>query len=94
MADAVISPHGAAVHSYLENTGKRKGILAWILSTDHKRIGILYMISIFTFFSVGVILGFLMRLELLTPGPAGKIFNAQEYNALFTLHGVIMIFFS
>lgn len=85
------SSNGAA-HSYLENTGKHKGILAWILSTDHKRIGILYMISIFSFFAVGVALGFLMRLEMLVPGPTGKIFNAQEYNALFTLHGVIMIF--
>ena len=51
------SPHGAS-HNYLENTGKHKGILAWLLTTDHKRIGILYMISIFTFFAVGVTLGF------------------------------------
>ena len=100
MADVTIaagkSPHSHSpdgeYHSYLENTGKHRGILAWILSTDHKRIGILYLISIFTFFAVGVVLGFLMRLEMLVPGPAGKIFNAQEYNALFTLHGVIMVF--
>ncbi len=90
------APHGhssnGGAHSYLENTGKRKGILSWILSTDHKRIGILYLISIFSFFAVGVVLGVLMRLEMLVPGPTGKIFNAQEYNALFTLHGVIMVF--
>ncbi len=92
MADVAIPPNEAFANSYLKNHGKRKGILAWILSTDHKRIGILYMVSLFTFFTVGVILGVLMRLEMLVPGPAGKLFTAQEYNALFTLHGVIMIF--
>jgi len=76
--------------SYLIDEGKRKGILAWILSTDHKRIGILYMIALLSFFAVGVTLGFLIRLELLTP--QGTIVNPQAYNEFFTLHGVIMIF--
>ena len=72
--------------SYLD----RKGPASWIFSTDHKRIGILYMVSILSFFLVGVSLGFLMRLEMLAPG--GKLFKAETYNALFTVHGVIMIF--
>jgi cytochrome c oxidase subunit 1 len=76
--------------SYLEYKGKHSGILGWILSTDHKRIGILYLISISIFFMVGVIFGFLMRLELIAPGRT--IMDAQTYNSLFTLHGVIMIF--
>jgi cytochrome c oxidase subunit 1 len=76
--------------SYLDYRGKHRGILAWILSTDHKRIGILYMVSLFSFFLVGVCLGLAMRLELLTPGRT--IMGPQSYNALFTLHGVIMIF--
>ncbi len=76
--------------SYLENTGKHKGLAAWLLSTDHKRIGIMYMVVLFSFFSVGVVLGVLMRLEMLTPG--GKLVGAQVYNAMFTLHGVIMMF--
>ncbi|HEX7356763.1 MAG TPA: cytochrome c oxidase subunit I, partial [Ignavibacteriaceae bacterium] len=67
-----------------------KGLLGWILSTDHKRIGILYLVSILSFFMVGVTFGFLMRLELLTPGRT--IVDAQTYNSFFTLHGVIMIF--
>ncbi len=75
---------------YLEYKGKHKGILAWILSTDHKRIGILYLVSLSTFFIVGVALGFLMRFEMLSQGKT--IVDAQTYNALFTLHGIIMVF--
>lgn len=76
--------------SYLEFKGKHSGILGWILSTDHKRIGILYLISLSLFFLVGVTFGFLMRLELISPGRT--IMDAQTYNSFFTLHGVIMIF--
>lgn len=76
--------------NYLNNPPGRKGILGWIFSTDHKRIGLLYMYSMFTFFAIGMILGILMRLELLTPGET--IMSAETYNSLFTLHGVIMIF--
>ena len=76
--------------SYLEYRGKYTGIRAWIFSTDHKRIGILYLVSLSTFFLVGVSLGLLMRLELIAPGKT--IMEAQSYNAAFTVHGVIMIF--
>lgn len=75
---------------YLHVSSKRKGIFAWIFSTDHKRIGILYLISMLTFFTVGVTFGFLMRLELISPGKT--IMEPQTYNQIFTLHGVIMIF--
>ena len=68
----------------------RKGIRGWLLSTDHKRIGILYLASMLTFFLVGVSIGVLMRLEHLTMGPT--LMKPATYNALFTLHGVIMIF--
>ena len=76
--------------SYLEYKGKHKGLLAWILSTDHKRIAILYLVSLIFFFLVAVTFGFLMRFEMLSPGRT--IIDPQTYNALFTLHGVIMIF--
>ncbi len=79
-----------ALPSYLEVSGRRTGILGWIFSTDHKRIGILYMILILGFFLVALCIGLLMRLELLLPGPT--IVQPNTYNALFTLHGVIMIF--
>lgn len=67
-----------------------KGIMSWLTTTDHKRIGLLYMYSIAIFFSVAVILGLLMRLELIAPGKT--IMEASTYNKTFTLHGVIMIF--
>ncbi|MBI1931237.1 MAG: cytochrome c oxidase subunit I [Ignavibacteriales bacterium] len=71
-------------------TKKANGILSWLLSTDHKRIGLMYLIAISIFFFTGAILGVLMRLELIAPGRT--IMDAQTYNTIFTLHGVIMIF--
>ena len=76
--------------SYLEEDGGRKGIFKWILSTDHKRIGLLYLYAIMGWFCIGVVLGLLMKLELIAPGKT--IMEAQAYNATFTVHGVIMIF--
>ncbi len=76
--------------SYLEHIGKYKGIFSWIFSTDHKRIGILYLYSILAFFAIGATLGLLMKFELLAPGKT--IMDAQTYNAFFTLHGIVMIF--
>ncbi len=76
--------------SYLDYKGKHSGIMGWLLSTDHKRIGILYLIGILTFFIAGATFGFLMRLELISPGET--IVSAQTYNKFFTLHGVIMVF--
>ncbi len=75
---------------YEESTNKYSGILSWILTTDHKRIGLMYLYTIGSFFIIGVILGLLMRLELIAPGET--IMSAQTYNSVFTLHGVIMIF--
>lgn len=76
--------------SYLEYQGKYKGIWGWLFSTDHKRIGLLYLYSIAFFFVVAAILGLLIRIELIAPGPT--IMDAQTYNGLFTVHGIIMIF--
>src|ERR671939_1651606 len=67
------------------------GIKSWLLSTDHKRIAILYMISITLLFVVGGLAATLMRVELLTPG--GRLMDDATYNKLFTLHGVIMVWF-
>jgi cytochrome c oxidase subunit 1 len=66
-------------------------VRSWLLTTDHKRIAILYLISITFFFFVGGFFALLMRLELLTP--AGDLVRAETYNKLFTLHGITMIFF-
>ncbi|HOJ06815.1 MAG: cbb3-type cytochrome c oxidase subunit I [Ignavibacteriales bacterium] len=90
MNETITVPTNGKHPSYLDYQGKHKGFLGWILSTDHKRIGILYLISILSFFLVGVTFGFLIRLELIAPGRT--IVDPQTYNAFFTLHGVIMVF--
>jgi len=70
----------------------KKGILSWILTEDHKRIGILYLFSILIFLTAGLLSAFFMKLEMLTPGQTLPFMTPDRYNALFTLHGVIMIF--
>jgi cytochrome c oxidase subunit 1 len=67
------------------------GWKSWLFTTDHKRIAILYLISITFFFFVGGLFAVLMRLELVTPG--GDLVKAETYNKLFTMHGVTMVFF-
>jgi len=67
------------------------GIFSWLLTKDHKRIAILYLLSVTGMFFVGGIFAFLLRLELLTP--QGDLFTSDTYNKLFTLHGIVMIFF-
>src|SRR6059036_3359917 len=67
------------------------GVMSWLLTRDHKRIALLYLASITLFFFLGGFFALLIRLELLTP--AGDLVMAETYNKLFTMHGVIMIFF-
>src|SRR5512146_562147 len=67
------------------------GIKSWFLTTDHKRIALLYLFSITFMFFVGALFAAIIRLELLTP--AGDFIQADTYNKMFTMHGLIMIFF-
>src|SRR5271157_37725 len=67
------------------------GIKSWLLTTDHKRIAILYLASITLFFVVGGIAAVLIRLHLIEPN--GAIFEPGTYNKLFSMHGIIMVFF-
>jgi cytochrome c oxidase subunit I len=64
---------------------------SWLLTKDHKRIALLYLFGITFFFFIGGIFATLIRLELLTPG--GDLVTSETYNKLFTMHGVIMVFF-
>src|SRR5947209_4954022 len=66
-------------------------VKSWLLTIDHKRIAILYMISITFFFMIGGAAAVIMRLHLVTPD--GALVQADWYNRMFTLHGVIMVFF-
>ena len=67
------------------------GVRSWLLTTDHKRVGLLYLISLTGAFFVGGFFAVMVRLELLTP--AGDLLQAETYNKFFTMHGVIMVFF-
>jgi cytochrome c oxidase subunit 1 len=69
---------------------RRSRLMGWLTTTDHKRIGILYFINSFAFFAIGGIFALLMRIELAKPG--SQILHPHAYNAIFTLHGTLMIF--
>ena len=70
---------------------ENKGIRSWLLTKDHKRIAILYLITVTLFFFVGGTFAALIRLELLTP--QGDVVQAETYNKLFSMHGIVMVFF-
>ncbi len=84
MADTRLIPP----HHYL-NDGF--GIRSWLLTRDHKRIALLYLAGVTFFFFVGGAFAVLIRLELATP--AGDLVTDETYNKLFTMHGVMMVFF-
>ncbi len=67
----------------------RSGPLSWLVTVDHKRIGVMFTLAVLTFFFVGGMLALAIRLELLTP--AGEL-RGDTYNQLFTLHGAVMTF--
>jgi len=64
-------------------------IRSWLLSTDHKRIGVLYFFATTLSLALGGVFALLLRIEHLTPGPT--VMSAMTYNRLFTLHGVTMV---
>src|SRR5881398_2935851 len=67
------------------------GVASWLLTRDHKRIALLYLAAITFFFFIGGAFAVVMRLELATP--PGDLVSDQTYNKLFTMHGVVMVFF-
>ena len=82
----------AAITAERENyLNQEYGIKSWLLTVDHKRIALLYLLSITFFFFIGGFFALLIRLELLTP--AGDLVQADTYNKLFTMHGQVMVFF-
>ncbi len=81
----------ATVHAPTNYLNAEHGLRSWLLTRDHKRIAVLYLIGVTFFFAVGALFAAAVRLELLTP--AGDLVEAETYNKLFTLHGVVMVFF-
>ncbi len=89
MSDHATEPEGRkAAPSYL---AAGYTLRSWLLSTDHKRIAFLYLVVLTLFFLVGGAAAVLLRIELITP--TADVVTSDGYNKLFTLHGVIMVFF-
>jgi cytochrome c oxidase subunit 1 len=85
---APIPPSEPVRENYLNNS---YGIKSWLLTKDHKRIAILYLVSITLMFFIGGVFAAMIRLELITP--QGDVVQPETYNKLFTMHGVVMVFF-
>jgi cytochrome c oxidase subunit 1 len=81
--------HAAHGDNYLNHS---KGIWSWMTTLDHKRIGLMYLFSVLTFFLVGGIFALLIRMELFSPGVTTGWIDANRYNRFFTYHGAIMVF--
>jgi cytochrome c oxidase subunit 1 len=91
-----MSAHAATTHDGTEVNylNWNRGLWSWLSSTDHKRIGLMYLAAITVFFLLGGLAAMLMRTELAFPNLVKEdaVFAAETYNVLFTLHGVFMIF--
>ncbi|HEX4613061.1 MAG TPA: cbb3-type cytochrome c oxidase subunit I, partial [Urbifossiella sp.] len=81
-------PAAAAAPNYLTEP---RGWRSWLFTTDHKRIALLYMVTVTLFFFVGGAAATLIRLNLITP--RGALVTAELYNKLFTAHGIVMVWF-
>ena len=68
----------------------KRGLMSWLFTVDHKRLGVMYLASVLLFFLVAGILAVFLRTELFTP--AADYVSASTYNQLFTLHGALMVF--
>src|SRR3982751_5933707 len=75
--------------NYLTEGGR--DLKSWLLTTDHKRIGLLYLYSILFYFFIAAVAAALIRVELITP--QGDLVTSETYNKLFTVHGVLMVWF-
>ena len=93
MASSVADTHTPAAghHGEGENyINAKKGIMSWLITVDHKRIGVMYLGALLFFFLIGGLAALLVRTELLTAGK--DVISDQVYNQAFTLHGAIMVF--
>jgi len=83
------APQPSISASGIAPTKKGLAIVSWLTTTDHKKIGYLYLITSFTWFLVGGILALLLRSELAKPGL--QFLSNEQYNQIFTMHGTIML---
>ncbi|MBX3299895.1 MAG: cbb3-type cytochrome c oxidase subunit I [Acidobacteria bacterium] len=87
-SDAISTGYGSAKGNYLTNGST---LASWLLTKDHKRIAIMYLVTVSMFFMMGGLYAAAIRLELLTP--ASDLLETGTYNRVFTQHGILMIFF-
>src|ERR671930_1555960 len=91
MAIAVPTPEARRHIDRLERIwAERPGVLGWLMTTDHKRIGLLYFFTTLAFFAAGGVEALLMRTQLL--GPNKDVLSPAAFDEAFTMHGVTMIF--
>ena len=88
MSTAQVQPLTLPEKNYLNS---ENGLKSWLLTQDHKRIALLYLFTTIFFFAIGGTAAAIIRLELLTP--AGDLVSSDTYNKLFSIHGIIMVFF-
>jgi cytochrome c oxidase subunit 1 len=88
MSPSAAADAGFPEHHYL-NAGMT--VRSWLLTTDHKRIGVMYLVAVILALFLGGLFALLLRFEHLTPGPT--FIDAVTYNRFFTLHGIIMVWF-
>ena len=87
----VISPRGQEHADRLERIwSERPGLVGWLTTTDHKRIGLMYFVASLAFFGAGGVEALLIRTQLI--GPNGHVLGPQAYDEMFTMHGITMIF--
>jgi cytochrome c oxidase subunit I+III len=86
-----VTPRGQQYVELLDRVwGERKGLVGWLTTTDHKRIGILYFFTALAFFGAGGVEALLMRTQLF--GPHAHVLSPAAYDEMFTMHGITMIF--
>ncbi|MBV9536006.1 MAG: cbb3-type cytochrome c oxidase subunit I, partial [Solirubrobacterales bacterium] len=87
----VINPRGQQYVDLLDRVwGERRGLVGWLTTTDHKRIGIMYFFTALAFFGAGGVEALLIRTQLF--GPHGHVLSPAAYDQVFTMHGITMIF--
>ncbi len=91
MSTAIADIHEIPAESHVNYLNAKYGIKSWLLTLDHKRIGLLYLGTITLMFLIGGIAAVLMRLNLIEP--TGALVEPDTYNKLFSIHGIIMVFF-
>jgi cytochrome c oxidase subunit I len=89
-ASAALEPSEVPVYQAINYLNVDRGVMSWLKTLDHKRIGVMYLTSVLFTFLLGGIFAMVVRLELTTPEPT--IIGANTYNRMFTLHGMVMVF--